>query len=89
MTYDYDRPVDYSMPRQCGLYPPPPYKYPNMRSMVSMFQCPAELKKKYLPEGFEPMDLFDVAFITEYPDSTIGPYYENLIAVFTILSFCL
>jgi len=82
MTYEYDRPVDYSMPRQCGLYPPPPYKYPHMRAIISMFQCPAELKKKYLPEDFEPMDLFDVAFITEYPDSTIGPYYENLILLY-------
>ena len=82
MSYEYDQPKDYSMPRQCGLYPPPPYKYPNMRAMVSMFQCPADIKKKYLPEGFEPMDLFDAVFITEYPESTIGPYFENLILLY-------
>ena len=79
MTYEYERPVEYSMPRQCGIYPPPPYKYPHMRSMVALFQVEKEYKKPFLPADFEPMDLFDAIFIVEYPDSTIGPYNENLI----------
>lgn len=79
MTYNYERPVDYSMPRQCGLYPPPPYKYPKMRSLIALFQIETEIKRRYLPSGFVPMNLFDAIFILEYPDSTIGPYNENLI----------
>ena len=76
---EYERPVDYSMPWQCGLYPPPPYKYPKMRSMVTLFQVDLELKRKYLPKEFEPLNMFDTIFIVEYPDSSIGPYNENLI----------
>jgi len=76
---EYERPVDYSMPRQCGMYPPPPYTYPKMRSMVALFQVDREFKKQFLPPEFEPLDLFDCVFIIEYPDSTIGPYNENLI----------
>jgi len=76
---EYERPVDYSMPRQCGMYPPPPYTYPKMRSMVALFQVEKEIKTQFLPPEFEPLDLFDCIFIIEYPDSTIGPYNENLI----------
>lgn len=76
---EYERPVDYSMPRQCGMYPPPPYFYPHMRSLVSLFQVERDFKKQFLPPEFEPLDLFDAIFIVEYPDSTIGPYNENLI----------
>ena len=76
---EYSRPVDYSMPRQCGMYPPPPYTYPKMRSMVALFQLDTEFKKNFLPPDFEALDLFDCVFIIEYPDSTIGPYNENLI----------
>lgn len=76
---EYERPVDYSMPRQCGLYPPPPYTYPKMRSLVALFEISMDEKAKYLPNEFKPMNLFDAVFILEYPDSSIGPYNENLI----------
>ena len=76
---EYKRPINYSMPSQCGIYPPPPYTYPKMRSMVALFQVEKEIKKQFLPPDFEPLDLFDAIFIVEYPNSTIGPYNENLI----------
>ncbi len=31
---DYNKQVDYSMPRQCDLYPPPPIEYINARALV-------------------------------------------------------
>jgi len=31
---EYNPQVDYSMPRQCGLYPPPPIEYKNARALV-------------------------------------------------------
>ncbi|MHA1659038.1 MAG: acetoacetate decarboxylase family protein [Promethearchaeota archaeon] len=77
---DYKRQINYSMPHQCGLFPPPPYKYPKMRAIVVIFQCAQGIKEKYLPPELEPIEYgFDSIFISEYPDSTIGPYNENLI----------
>jgi acetoacetate decarboxylase len=77
---EYKQQIDYSMPRQNGLFPPPPYKYPRMRAIVILFQCTPGIKKKYLPNELESVDQgIDVIFISEYPDSTIGPYNENLI----------
>jgi len=75
--------LDYSMPRQCGHYPPPPYIYPKMRAMVCLFKAPLELKKKFLPSELKAIEFpFDAIFIAEYPDSTIGPYNENLILLY-------
>ena len=77
---DFEQQIDYSMPRQCGIFPPPPYIYPKMRAMVLLFQCAPGIKKKYLPPELEPIEYgFDSIFISEYPDSTVGPYNENLI----------
>jgi len=76
---EYERPLGYSMPLAHGLYPPPPYHYQKMRSMVALFQTDIETKRKFLPKDFEPMNLFDAIFIVEYPNSSIGPYNENLI----------
>ena len=77
---DFEQQIDYSMPRQCGLFPPPPYIYPKMRAIVLLFQCAKGIKKKYLPPELEPIEYgFDSIFISEYPDSTVGPYNENLI----------
>ncbi len=79
MLVEYKQQVNYSMPHQCGLYPPPPYQYPQMRAIISLFQTPLEVKKKFLPPGFRPLRTSDVLFITEYLDTTIGPYNESLI----------
>jgi hypothetical protein len=76
---DYERPVDYSMPRQCGLYPPPPYEYSHIRAMIVFFQCPPDVKEKYLPPELDSDKSMDSIFIAEYPDTTIGPYNESLI----------
>ncbi|MHA1268354.1 MAG: acetoacetate decarboxylase family protein [Candidatus Helarchaeota archaeon] len=74
---------DYSMPRQCGHYPPPPYLYPKMRAMVCLFKAPLDVKKRFLPPELTPIEFpFDAIFISEYPDSTIGPYNENLILLY-------
>ena len=44
-----DENVGYSMPRQNGLYPPPPIIYKGARALALMFQCIPNLKKDYLP----------------------------------------
>lgn len=76
---EYEQQVNYSMPRQCGLYPPPPYHYPRARLLFAFFQCPPEIKQQYLPPEFKAQRGSDVILIAEYPDSTIGPYNENVI----------
>lgn len=76
---EYEQQINYSMPHQCGLFPPPPYHYPKMRAIISLFQTPLDVKKKYLPPSFRALRTSDVLFITEYPDTTIGPYNESLI----------
>ena len=79
----YEQPIDYSMPRQCGLYGPPPYIYHNMRAIVAIVQCKPGVKEKYLPPEFKPIDYgFDTIFITEYPESNLGPYNEALIMLY-------
>ncbi|MHA1893604.1 MAG: acetoacetate decarboxylase family protein [Candidatus Helarchaeota archaeon] len=75
--------VDYSIPWQCGLYPPPPIHYSRMRAIVCMMKIDLETKKKFLPPELEAVEFpFDTLFITEYPDSDIGPYNENLILLY-------
>jgi len=75
--------IDYSMPRQDGHYPPPPYLYPNMRAMVCLFKAGLDIKSKILPPELKPVEFpFDAIFIAEYPDSTVGPYNENLIMLY-------
>ena len=77
---DYKQQIDYSMPRQCGLYPPPPYIYHNMRAILAIVQCKPGIKEKYLPPEFEPIDYgIDIVFVTEYPESSLGPYNEALV----------
>lgn len=80
---DYEQQIDYSMPRQCGLYPPPPYLYHNMRAILALVQCKPGIKEKYLPPEFEPIEYgFDIVFITEYPESNLGPYNEALVLLY-------
>ena len=76
---NYERLIDYSMPRQCGLFPPPPYEFHHIRAIFVFFQCPTDIKEKALPPELDPDKGFDTIFIAEYPDTTIGPYNENLI----------
>ncbi len=75
-----ERQIDYSMPRQNGLFIPPPYTYPGMRAIIAVFQCAPGVKAKFLPPEFTPIEYgLDSIFIAEYPNSSIGPYHENLI----------
>ena len=74
---DYERPVDYSMPRQWGLYPPPPYQYSHIRAIIVFFQCPPDAKQKYLPPELDSDKAMASIFIAEYPDTTLGPYNES------------
>jgi acetoacetate decarboxylase len=54
-----------------------------MRAIVCLFTAKLEVKKKFLPPELEAIEFpFDVVFITEYPDSTVGPYNENLILLY-------
>ncbi|MHA1130799.1 MAG: acetoacetate decarboxylase family protein [Candidatus Helarchaeota archaeon] len=79
----YEQQIDYSMPRQCGLYPPPPYIYHNMRAILAVVQCKPGVKEKFLPPEFEPVEYgLDIVFITEYPESSLGPYNESLIMLY-------
>ncbi|TFF63795.1 MAG: hypothetical protein EU521_00280 [Promethearchaeota archaeon] len=80
---EYKQQIDYSMPRQCGLYGPPPYIYHNMRAILVLAQCKPGVKEKYLPPEFKPIEYgFDMVFITEYPESNLGPYNEALIMLY-------
>ncbi len=77
---DYKQQINYSMPGQCGLYPPPPYIYHDMRAILAVVQCKPGIKEKFLPPEFEVIEYgFDIIFITEYPESSLGPYNEALI----------
>ncbi len=76
---EYQRTLGFSMPITHAIYPAPPYQYPKMRCLTALFQIDSVLKKKFLPVEFEPMDMFDAIFLIEYPDSTIGPYFENIV----------
>lgn len=79
---EYYRQVDYSMPRQCGLYPPPPYNYKNARAIVLIFQCAPNIKKKYLPSELKSIEKgLDALIILEYPETSIGPYNECITAL--------
>ncbi|GAB4313127.1 MAG: hypothetical protein Kow0069_14130 [Promethearchaeota archaeon] len=74
------RVLNYSMPLQNGLYPPPPYIYRGMRALVLLFQADPAVKRRFLPPEHEPVEYgLDALFFSAYPDSTIGPYNENLV----------
>jgi acetoacetate decarboxylase len=77
---EYNNQVGYSMPRQCGLYPPPPIVYKNARALALMFQCKPEMKQKYLPPELKSIEYsLDTLIILEYPDTSIGPYNEAVL----------
>lgn len=72
--------VGYSMPRQNGLYPPPPIIYKRARALALFLQCSPNLKKNYLPPEMESIENgLDTLIILEYPDTSIGPYNEALL----------
>ena len=72
--------VGYSMPRQNGLYPPPPIIYKRARALALFFQFIPNLKKNYLPPEMESIENgLDTVIILEYPDTSIGPYNEALL----------
>jgi len=74
--------VDYSMPRQCGIFPPPPYEYKKARALAIILQCDFETKKRFLPSTLEPIKGgIDGLFISEYPYTTIGPYNEMILSL--------
>lgn len=78
---EFNHPKNYSMPRQSGLYPPPPIEYQNARGLVTLFQCAPGLKTHYLPPELIPVEEgLDTIIILEYPNTSIGPYNEGLIA---------
>jgi len=79
---EFAQKVDYSMPRQCGIFPPPPIEYKNVRALGIILQCELNAKKKFLPPELEPIkNGIDGLFILEYPDTTIGSYNEMLIGL--------
>ncbi len=72
--------VEYSMPRQSGLYPPPPIIYKNARVIALFLQCAPNTKVHYLPSELKPIENgFDIFLILEYPDTSIGPYNEAVL----------
>ena len=72
--------VGYSMPRQNGLYPPPPIIYKNARALALMFQSVPHMKKLCLPDEFVSIENgLDTLIILEYPETSIGPYNEAVL----------
>jgi acetoacetate decarboxylase len=68
------------MPRQHGIYPPPPIIYRKARALALMFQCAPNLKKSYLPPELESIEgSLDTLIVVEYPETSIGPYNESLL----------
>ncbi|MFX0005049.1 MAG: acetoacetate decarboxylase family protein [Candidatus Hermodarchaeota archaeon] len=68
------------MPRQHGLYPPPPIIYKKARALALMFQCAANIKRSYLPPELDPIEGgLDTLIVVEYPETSIGPYNESLL----------
>jgi acetoacetate decarboxylase len=79
---DYNYQIDYSMPRQSGLYPPPPFEYKNARALILVFQCAPDRKKNYLPPKFISIEGGLDALITlEYPNTSIGRYNECIVTL--------
>ncbi|KKN45547.1 hypothetical protein LCGC14_0682000 [marine sediment metagenome] len=78
---EYIRAENYSIPIQCGLYPPPPYFYNNIRSLNIGFRCPIDIKRKFIPHELKPIGELDNFTIIEYPESTIGPYNEVVVSL--------
>jgi acetoacetate decarboxylase len=79
--FEYKRSENYSIPFQCGLYPPPPYYYNNIRALNIRFRCPIDIKQKFLPYELKPTQNPDAFIIIEYPESTIGSYNEVIIVL--------
>jgi len=72
--------LEYSMPRQFGLYPPPPILYYNARVVALFIQCAPNIKKHYLPSELKPIESgLDIFLILEYPNTSIGPYNEAVL----------
>ncbi len=66
-----------SMPVFGSLYPEPPYIYEGTRLLMVLYQVEREQVENILPEEFKiSRRVMAMAFIAEYPKSTIGPYYE-------------
>ncbi|MHA1916192.1 MAG: acetoacetate decarboxylase family protein [Promethearchaeota archaeon] len=79
---DFNYQIDYSMPRQSGLYPPPPFEYQNARAIILVFQCAPNVKKKYLPQEFISIEGgLDALIILEYPQTSIGLYNECIVTL--------
>lgn len=79
--FEYKRSENYSIPFQCGLYPPPPYYYDDIRSLNIAFRCPLEIKRNFIPPELEPSEELDSFNIIEYPESTIGSYNEIVVVL--------
>jgi acetoacetate decarboxylase len=67
-----------SVPIYGSLYPEPPYIYHGTRLLLVLYNIKREsIPQEVLHENFKiskrPLIMM---FITDYPDSTIGPYYE-------------
>ncbi len=77
---EFTQKKDYSMPRQCGIFPPPPIDYYKARAAIILFQCPSNIKEKCLPPELKPIEGgLDSILILEYPETTIGPYNEMVL----------
>ncbi|MHA1379580.1 MAG: acetoacetate decarboxylase family protein [Candidatus Helarchaeota archaeon] len=70
-----------SMPIAGPLYPPAPYKYPNARGVIAIGDVPKAKISEILPAPLKAGSGFSIFIIVDYPDSTIGPYYEMFIMV--------
>lgn len=65
-----------SIPIAGPLYVPAPYRYPNARGVIVIGDVPKAKIAEILPEPLKAVSGFSIFIIVDYPDSTIGPYYE-------------
>ncbi len=65
--FEFKQMEDYSMPFQCGMYPPPPYEFV-VRDLTIPFRCETNVKSRFLPHELEPDDRINLLTIREYPE---------------------
>ena len=63
------------------LYPPGPYKYPNVEGIIIFGNVKKTNASEVLPDPLKVGTGMSIIFINNYPDSTIGSYHEMVIFI--------
>ncbi|MEB3779007.1 MAG: acetoacetate decarboxylase family protein [Desulfurococcales archaeon] len=75
--------VGFSIPFNAPLYKEPPWLYRDAEALIALVTFERESVEPILPEGVETLGgpVMGAFWISYYPFSTLGPYYEAIIAV--------